>query len=59
MLQCLINQVRYIFKTKLCWDDFPDSPVVDTLPSNTGDGGSVPGWAAKTSKHMNEREAIL
>ena len=27
--------------------DFPGSPVVKTLPSNTGDEGSVPGQRAK------------
>ena len=59
MLQSLINQVKYVFKTKLCWDDFPDSPVVNTLPFNAGGEGLVPGWAAKTSKHINETEAIL
>ena len=27
--------------------DFPDSPVVKTLPSNAGGVGSIPGWGAK------------
>ena len=27
--------------------DFPDSPVVKTLPSNAGGAGWIPGWGAK------------
>ena len=27
--------------------DFPGSPVVNTLPSNAGGAGSIPGWGAK------------
>ena len=66
MLQSLINQVKYVFKTKLCWDDFPDSPVVNTLPFN-GNAGLIPDPGAgphmpqdpqkKYSKHKTE--AIL
>lgn len=27
--------------------DFPDSPVVQTLPFNAGGAGSIPSWEAK------------
>ena len=29
------------------WGDFPGSPVVKNLPSNTGDSGSIPGRGTK------------
>ena len=32
---------------KKTWKDFPGGPVVKTLPSNTGDMGSIPGWGTK------------
>ena len=42
---------------------FPDGPVVKNLPSNAGDMGSIPGWAAKipraegqTSLHVTTGE---
>ena len=28
---------------------FPGCPVVETSPSNTGGGGSIPGWGTKIS----------
>ena len=27
--------------------DFPGGPVVENLPSNAGDTGSIPGWETK------------
>ena len=41
--------------------DFPGGPVVKTLPSNTGDVGSIPGWGGKIPhasqpKHQNIKQ---
>ena len=33
-------------ETSLFWV-FPDGPVVKSLPCNTGDVGSIPGWGTK------------
>ena len=29
------------------FQDFPGGPVVNNLPSNPGDTGSIPGWGTK------------
>ena len=45
--------------------NFPDDPVVKTLPSNAGGVGSIPGWGAKIphaswpKKPGHKIEAIL
>jgi len=47
---------------KLKIRDFPDSPVVKTLPSNAGGTGSIPGQEVKiphASRAKNKTEAIL
>ena len=48
------------------WRDFPDGPVVKTLPSNIESMGSIPGQGAKIShssqpkkKTKHETEAML
>ena len=39
----------FIFKRllKKAFRDFPNGPVVKTLPSNAGGAGSIPGWGTK------------
>ena len=48
----------YYDRSKSCFGDFPGSPVLKTLPSNSGGVGSVPGWGTKIPhaswpKHQN------
>ena len=38
----------YKAHTNICYlRDFPGGPVVENLPCNAGDTGSIPGWGAK------------
>ena len=46
--------------------DFPDGPVVKTLPSSTEDVGLIPGWGAKIlhvsllkNQNINNRSNIV
>ena len=42
----LTNQWKFLIKIVQTWDFF-DGPVVETLPSNAGGIGSIPGQGAK------------
>ena len=46
-----IYTFQILFHYRLLQDieyrDFPGGPVVQTLPSNAGGAGSIPGWGAK------------
>ena len=59
----VIDKVIFLTKTQ-CWD-FPDCPVVKTLPSNAGGAGSIPGGGVKIppvsqpQKQNIKTEAIL
>ena len=41
---------------------FPGGPVANSLASNAGDTGSIPGWGTKiphSAEHLSPRTAIL
>ena len=35
---------------------FPGSPVVETLPSNAGGAGLIPGWGAKIPRALQPKD---
>ena len=43
----LLVTIPHTSYKKISTGYFPGGPVVRTLPSNAGDGGSIPGWGAK------------
>ena len=48
--ECPVLSLQLFHQSKTVWD-FPGSPVVETLPSNVGGAGSIPGWGAKMIPH--------
>ena len=52
-LECILDQKQTSKIKRLTWD-FPESPVVQTLPSNAGGMESISGQGAKISHSWDQ-----
>ena len=51
----VMNMLDQLLDKKKRGGGFPNSPVVKTLPSNTGSPGSIPGQGTKTPHTIQQK----